>query len=100
MQNIVNYFNSVLGVIFGSSHGSPRLNLLPYDSFISELNLFFENSIDSGSFDLLRFIGEFLSSPSMIFSAFVWAWFAILTFKLLLVYPFNWLRSIIRKCRG
>lgn len=87
MQNIVDYFYYVLRVIFGNGFSvySPAECL----GHISE--------IAESSSTLESFLLGFLTRPELFLSYFVWTWFAILVFKLLLVYPFKWFKSVVKR---
>lgn len=89
MQNILDYFNSVIYAIFGSNSFFALLSPNTVYRFLS--------NPDSPFLSLEDFILRVLSNPSFIFSFFVWTWFAVLVFKLLLVYPFKWIRSVIKR---
>lgn len=90
MQNIVDYFNTFLDIIFDGS-----FNLVSPDVLLS--TLIRTSSWKTSIWDCIVF---FISNPHLIFSFFVWSWFAVLTINLLLIFPYKWIRSVIRKCSG
>lgn len=90
MQSIVDYFNAFTQVIFG-------LNLLitPRQLF-DWYNTIFTQWTASGS-DFSWFVGKFIQYPDKIFSSIVWFWFLWLTFYLLILCPFKWFRSLVKR---
>lgn len=93
MSNIISYFNTFLNVLFGSSLTlySPAVLISVWSSAVTA-------GIDASSFEV--FFLSVIQSPSFVFSCFVWVFFAILTVNLLLIFPYHWIRSVIRKCSG
>ncbi len=91
MFNIIQYFNSFTNLIFGVNNNFFYL-MTPTNCF-NYLSTF----ASSSSFE--QFIVSLFGQPALIFSLIVWVWFVWLTIHLLLIWPFNWIRSIIRKCR-
>lgn len=90
MQNILDYFNTFLDIIFdgGLTLSSPSGMLLTIYNYASS-----SSSIED-------FILKVLGNLSIIFNLIVWIWFAWLTIHLLIIWPFNWLRSVIKRCKG
>ena len=85
MQNIITYFNTFLNVIFGS-----RIFIVsPADL----LDWFINNP----PADLWGLIVSFLQRPPYLISLVVWSWFAWLSFHLLLIWPFKWIRSVVTR---
>lgn len=89
MQNIIDYFNTFLHVIFGNSVSlySPSV-VIDWINEAGELASSLEN-----------FIIILSQNIQYLLSLFVWVWFAVLTVNLLLIFPYRWIRSVIRKCR-
>lgn len=94
MSNIQTYIQTVLNAIFGGQFTF----YLPYQVFGWLSNLFVDAMVASSPLEY--FFLSLVTQPQYIFSLFIWLWFAFLVFRLTILFPYNWLRSIIRKCKG
>lgn len=96
MYNILQYFNSLLSYIFGNANSSfMRLNT-PGEVITFLRGLSLSSGLD-GFFDI---INALVTEPPILFSLIVWCLFGWFVLHLLLIYPFKWFRSVIRRCSG
>ena len=97
MVNILAYLNTFFNYIFGIE----ELLLTP-SVCISSLSSLWSSILNNSdvTYKLFAYLGALVSQPALVLSVFVWVWFAILALHLLLIFPYRWLRSVIRKCRG
>lgn len=86
MSNILAYFNAFLDVIFDGA-----LVLYSPATVISYLaNINYTSGLEP-------FILNVLHHPEYFLSYVVWVWFACLSFKLLLILPYKFFKSLVKR---
>lgn len=91
MYNLQSYLQTVLDAIFGGQFTF----YLPYQSF-GWLSNRFADAMSSTS-PVEYFVLSLVSQPQYVFSLFVWLWFAVLIFKLTILLPFKFLKSVVKR---